>query len=341
MKYPGGTILLLTIVLLAGGADAAAQPRVYAKIESDTTIYPGQVFAYSVVVEGGATPSRIDASPLAAFNPVPGQSGQTMRSINGRTTISYSKSYMITAEEPGTMVLPGVTVVVDGKTYTTNEVKVTVAEPGTTDRLDLEVTLSESKCYVGQPIVMTVRWIIKAQVQNGAFDVPVFRTDDFFIEDLPDSSNALARQQTSIDGVPVVLSENRETIEGLEAAVISFRKILLPKRVRDHHARSADGGGGCGDRPRPNGRYFQSDPYAVRAFLGEVRSDFIGGVASARDGAASRVLRPSRSVHDLRVGDTDPGQRGRSDHVDHSDWGQPIPQTRSMARTGGGARTGE
>jgi hypothetical protein len=83
---------------------------------------------------------------------------------------------------------------------------------------------------VGQPVVMTVRWIIKAQVQNGAFDVPVFRSDDFYIEDLPESSNALARRETSIDGVPVVLSESRETIDGLEAAVISFRKILLPRR---------------------------------------------------------------------------------------------------------------
>lgn len=217
-------------MILGASALAQAQTQVYAKVESDTTIYPGQVFTYSVVVEGGATPSRIDASALAPFKPVRGQSGQTMHSVGGRTTISYSQSYMITAEEPGTMVLPGVTVEVNGQTYKTNTVKVTVAKPGTTDRLDLEVTLSESKCYVGQPVVMTVRWIIKAQVQNAALDVPVFRSDDFFIEDLPDSSGAYARQQASIDGVPVLLSENRETIDGLEAAVISFRKILLPKR---------------------------------------------------------------------------------------------------------------
>ncbi len=230
VAFEKGLAYVVLLVALAGAASAQAQTQVYARVESDMTIYPGHVFTYSVVVEGGATPSRIDISPIAPFKPVRAQSGQRMHSIGGRTTISYSQNYTITAGEPGTIILPGVTVVVGGQTYTTNAVEVTVAEPGTTDRLALEVTLSESTCYVGQPIVMTVRWIIKAQVKDAALDVPVFKSDDFFIEDLPDTSGAYARSQTSIDGVPVVLSENRETIKGMEAAVISFRKVLLPKR---------------------------------------------------------------------------------------------------------------
>jgi len=226
---PVGPIWLLVLLLLTSGL-AHAQIRVYAKVDSDMTIYPGQRFTYSVVVEGGATPSRIDISPLAPFNPARTGSGQEMRQINGRMTVRYSENYVILAEEAGTMVLPSVTVVVGDKTYTTNPVEVTVAEPGTTDRLDLEVTVSEQKCYVGQPVVLTVRWIVKAQVKDAAFDVPVFKSDDFYIEDLPDSGAAYARTEVTIHDVPVVVSETRERIKGMEAAVLSFSKIIIPKQ---------------------------------------------------------------------------------------------------------------
>ena len=226
-----GWPLLILLITLAGIGTAQAQTRVYAKVDSDTTIYPGQRFTYSIVVEGGATPSRIDISPLAQFSPARTGSGQEMRQINGRMTVRYSENYLIPAKEPGTMVLPAVTVVVDGKTYTTDPVEVTVSVPGTTDRLDLEVTLSDRKCYVGQPVVMKVDWIVKAQVKDASFDVPVFKSEGFYLEDVAEPDSAYARTEATIHGVPVVVSETRGMIKGMEAAVISFSKILIPKRA--------------------------------------------------------------------------------------------------------------
>ena len=205
--------------------------KVYAKVDSQTTIYPGQRFTYSVVVEGGSTPSRVDISPLATFNPIRTGSGQRMQQINGRMAVQYSENYSIAAEKAGVMALPGVTVVVEGRTYTTNPVEVTVAEPGTTDRLELEVTLSEQRCYVGQPVLMTVDWIVKARVKDASFSVPVFRSDDFYFEEAPEPNAAYATTDAVVDGVPVVVTERREMIKGMEAAILSFRKILIPKRA--------------------------------------------------------------------------------------------------------------
>jgi hypothetical protein len=145
-------------------------------------------------------------------------------------TVRYSENYLIAAERPGTMVLPGVKVVVGGRQYTTNAVEVTVSTPGTTDRLALDVVLSEQKCYVGQPVTLTVKWIVKAQVKDATFDVPVFKSDDFYIEDLSQARGAYAKTEVTIHGVPVVVAETREMIRGMEAAVISFSKILIPKR---------------------------------------------------------------------------------------------------------------
>jgi hypothetical protein len=211
-------------------ASGSAAVRVYAKVEAETAIYSGDEFVYSVVVEGGSKPSKIDMSPLASFNPQPRGSGTSMQSINGQTTVSYSQNYAVTAGPAGKMNLPSVTVVVDGQTYTTNPVEVTVSQPGTTDRLSLDVSLSEKQCYVGQPVVMKVEWIITTRVEGGAFDVPVFKSDDFYIEDLSEPVNSQNVQQVAIGGVPVAITVERRSVRGMDAQVVSFSKVLIPKR---------------------------------------------------------------------------------------------------------------
>ena len=230
MRHLAGYILLIATVLLAGGAEGVAAIRVYAKVESATPVYSGQTFIYSVVVEEG-TPSQVDVSPLAKFNPRSTGHRTEMQDFNGRATVSYSQNYAITASAaPGTMNLPPVTVVVDGRTYTTNPVEVTVSKPGTTDRMTLGLTLSQEKCYTGQPIVMTVEWTVTAQVRDASFDVPAFKSGDFDTDDLSQLPSAWAKQQAEIHGVPIIVTENRRRVKGMEAAVVSFSKVLIPKR---------------------------------------------------------------------------------------------------------------
>ncbi len=209
---------------------SSAATRVYARVDAETAIYLGEEFAYSIVVEGGGKPSKIDISPLAPFSPRKAGSGTSMQTVNDRTTVSYSDNFVITAGKPGVMHLPGVTLVVDGQTYTTNPVDVTISRPGTTDRMSVECQISDKQCYVGQPLVLTVRWIVTARVQQGAFDVPVFQSDDFYIDDLSQAANVAAQEQTSIHGVPVTVTQERQVIGGVEGMVLSFRKVLTPKR---------------------------------------------------------------------------------------------------------------
>lgn len=223
--------ILVVPVLLSTVVSSSAAVRVSAKVDSDSPIYPGDEFVYSIVVEGGGKPSKIDVSPLAPFNPRSAGSGQSIQTVNDRTTVAYSENFAITAGQAGKMSLPPVTVIVDGKTYTTNPVEVPVSQPGTTDRISVELAVSEKKCYVGQPIVMTVKWIITTRVDRGAFDVPVFKSNDFYIEDLSEPVAAQASQQVSIDGVPVTITGGQETIKGIEAQIISFSKVLIPKRA--------------------------------------------------------------------------------------------------------------
>jgi tetratricopeptide (TPR) repeat protein len=215
---------MLPVLSMAAVSPAAV--RVYAKVETETAIYPGDQFVYSVVVEGGS-PSSIDISPLAPFNPQ--NTGHTSYTINRLTMIS--QNYALTAGKAGPLRLPSVTVVVDGQTYTTNPVDVTVSAPGTTDQMTLEFSLSEKQCYVGQPLVMTVKWVVIGRAEGGAFNVPVFQSGDFYIEDMPEPANAQSAQRISLHGVPVTIVGGRQLIRGVEADGLSFSKILIPKKA--------------------------------------------------------------------------------------------------------------
>jgi tetratricopeptide (TPR) repeat protein len=154
-----------------------------------------------------------------------------MQMVNGRMTVGYSENYALTASKAGPLRLPAVTVVVDGQTYTTNPVDVTVSAPGVTDQMTLEFSLSEKRCYVGQPLVMTVQWAIIGRAEGGVFNVPVFQLGDFSIEDMPEPANVPSAQRISLHGVPVTIVSGRQLIRGVEADGLSFRKILVPKKA--------------------------------------------------------------------------------------------------------------
>ncbi len=249
------------LLLLSTAAASPAAVRVYARVQADPAIYAGEEFTYSVVVEGGR-PSKIDISPLAAFHPRGGASGTTMNMVNGRATVSYSESYAITAGKAGVVRLPPVTVVVDGQTYTTNPVDVTVAQPGATDQMSLELLIPEKQCYVGQPLVMTVKWTVMTRVQQASLDIPVFQSDDFFLDDVTESGNAVAREQTTIHGVPVTVTEERQLVRGVEGAVLSFRKILIPKRPGRIRLDPISVSASINVRREPTGDFF--NPYRLR-----------------------------------------------------------------------------
>ncbi len=231
MKSLSRYSLLIVLLVLSAAAGSQARTRVYAKVEAETAIYPGDAFKYSIVVEGGAKPSKIDISPLAPFNPRSAGNDSSFRQFNDQVVVSYSANYAITADKPGTMRLPSVNVTVDGQTYTTNPVEVTVSQPGTTDRMRVEFSLSEKRCYTGQPLVMTVRWIVSARWQGVAFNVPVFKSDDFYIEEVSTAVAGGSAEQVLIDGIPTTVVGTRQLIQGMEASVFSFQKVLIPRRA--------------------------------------------------------------------------------------------------------------
>ena len=234
-------IFIAFLVVTLAGKAAAGEIRVFAQVESSKDIYVGENFAYHIIISGENKPGQIDLSPLAKFNPQSAGNrdvSQTSISfVNGKTTQNvvkqYVMSYFLNCNSEGPVELPAVTVTIDAKTYQTNPVQVNILKPGTTDRLDLDVTLSQEKCYVGQPIVMTVKFYISADIGDFQFNIPAFNNDVFYIED-PDTTDPQAKQyRLSETGLTVLVSQSRVVHNGKDSILLSFSKVLIPKNPGD------------------------------------------------------------------------------------------------------------
>ena len=218
-------------VIAIGTVSTSGQVRVSAQAETNRDIYAGERFGYYIVIEGANKPGVVDLEPLRDY--LPQSTGTRKHSssdlINNKITITTIMTYSLTASREGSIQLPPVTVEVDGKTYRTNPVTVSIVQPGTTDRLDLEVTLSEQQCYVGQPVVLTVKFYVSADIGDFQFNIPALTNGAFEIEeaDVSDPQAKLYRLHT---GMTVMVSQYRVKHNNMEAILVTFSKILIPKR---------------------------------------------------------------------------------------------------------------
>jgi hypothetical protein len=218
-------IYIFTVVTAAFAVlDAnAADISVSASVDTSRDVYAGDNFTYQVILDGFDQPGEVDLSPLAAFNPHStggGNNSQTSISIvNSRTTTNvvkrYVMNYVLTAGPAGIMHIPAVTVKVNGKQYQTNEIVMTVVKPGTTDQIELEVTLSQGKCYAGQPVILTVKFYVYSNIGDHQFNIPALTNDAFYVED-----NEATKQYR-------INRRNREAI------LLTFSKVLIPKNSGD------------------------------------------------------------------------------------------------------------
>jgi len=219
----------------AVGGKATAEVTVTAQVDTSKDIYLGESFAYHILIDGDNKPGEVDLAPLTEYDPKSAgnrdYSQTSISIINGRTTKTVNKryvmSYTLTARKEGKLRLPPVTVKLDGRTYRTNAVSMTIVRPGTTDRMDLDVALSEKSCYVGQPVIMTVKLYVPPDIGDFGFKIPAFESAIFELE-APQVS-APAKQYDIGTGVTVFVSQHRVTHNGREAILLSFSKVLIPK----------------------------------------------------------------------------------------------------------------
>ncbi len=233
-------VKFITIVTLLSlvSASASGQVRVVAQVDTSEDIYVGQSFRYLIIIDGDNKAGQVDLSALAQYNPQStgnqdvSQTSTTIinNKISRQVIKRYVMSYSLTVNNPGQIQLPPVTVTLDNRQYQTNPVQLNILKPGTTDKLDFEVVLSEQKCYVGQPVIMTVKFYVSASADVGAFqfNLPALASDSFYIEE-PEISDPQAKLYRLHSGITAYVSQNAVEHKGGSFLLVSFNKVLIPK----------------------------------------------------------------------------------------------------------------
>ncbi len=281
-------LFVLVLALAVAGAEALAQINVSAQLGKQTEIYVDRQFDYYIVINGENKAGQVDTSPLSKFSPKHAgnrnMSQDSISIINGRrskTTVKrFVMIYSLTATETGALRIPAVKVVVGGKTYTTNPVTVNVKEPSRTDKIALSMEVSRKKCYVGEPIVLTVKWFIHedlTKVRDGVgrfnFNVPAYVSGDFYVEDVDGQG---ARQANStVNGYDVSLGQQNVKYKGRAGTMVSFSKVLIPKKTGKKRlgASSVSVKLATGSRRGIWGREMQYDTFMARS--GSIQLDVL------------------------------------------------------------------
>jgi len=224
------------LILAAASVNAFAKVQVFAQVDTSKDIYAGEPFTYLIIINGEQQPGQPDLTPLKQYNPrftgnrdlsktsINIVNGRTQRTVINRVVMTYS----MIAHQPGPIKLPPVKVKVKDRTYETNHIVLNILRPGTTDQLGLEVELSEKQCYVGQPVIMTVNFYVYGDIGNFRFNIPVFDSEDFYLED-PDISGAKVKEYDIGIGTTVFVEQKIVNKNGKKANLITFSKILIPK----------------------------------------------------------------------------------------------------------------
>ncbi|MDX1684853.1 MAG: BatD family protein [Saprospiraceae bacterium] len=148
----------------------------------------GSTFSVSFELEN-ARPTNFNAPDFSPFRVITGPSqSQSTSIINGRRSSSFKFSYSLVATKVGTFTIPPATAQVNGRTLTSNPMKVKVVERGETPEggrdLFVRIELDTDSLYIGQQVVMSLKLYSKKAVER--FDIlymPEF--EDIYVKDIP------------------------------------------------------------------------------------------------------------------------------------------------------------
>lgn len=142
------------------------------------TCYLGDQVSFQIVVKDieQATPPDLTSLPGAtfAFAGASNSSSTVVSIVNGRrkqtVTNQYVMRWVVTPDEPGTLVVPPVHVGLGGgRIAETNEARLRVIEPEPADKPVLRFQLDEDTLYVNQTTRLHVTWLLVSDVEDYSF----------------------------------------------------------------------------------------------------------------------------------------------------------------------------
>ena len=236
------TTLLGIVLLLAGMqsiAVAAEVVSVQAQVDKQEVVV-GESFLLQIKIEGDDSPSEPDLSGLQDFTVQPRGGGQNNREsitiINGKmnriSEHGYVFRYALTPKREGTMTIPALAITAAGKTLLSQPITIKVAKPAQTDEFILRQNLSETQCYVGQPLVYSVVWYVNRNIEEFQFLLPALDDQRFENVDFPEDHKYSGQDAIviNLDGSKVVARQGKTG----QHITVTLRRILIPREPGEY-----------------------------------------------------------------------------------------------------------
>ncbi len=220
-------------------APAAAQDQAVTAqaVVEKRQVFVGEPFVLQVRIEGSEEPEKPVFGPMAGFKVVElggsQNSSQSVTIVNGRMSRvverGYIFNYQLVAERQGEFTIPSITVTAEGQTVRTQPIAIRAVPPRERSDFKLRVSLSESRVYVGQSLVMTVTMYIRRNVQNVSFNIPVLDDSRLSFSDPRIQVDPDLHVQVPVQGEQVIAERGQGTLDGERYVTVSFRKIVVPR----------------------------------------------------------------------------------------------------------------
>jgi len=222
--------IYLTLLLML-----AAAPAQEAEIKlRNTSYYLGTPLNFYIQVTGVREAPQPQLFETPQFE---------VRYINGAASSrqdqqSYTFTYEAVPLIAGKLQLPGGAITLGGKEVKFAPVEIEVKTPEITEEMDLEVNLSQTACYAGEPILVTFHWTSNLSF-NGVKAVnlraPILRDPRFKVKEPP---NPVDPNGENAIGVPVseerVIAQFAQTERAGKPAIrLTFQKIIIPQQPGD------------------------------------------------------------------------------------------------------------
>lgn len=223
-------------------APAAAQ-SLQAQLRADGQAFAGVPFGLTLVVDGaGESPAPSVAGLQIANASVRGgqfqpQVSRSISIINGQrqaaTVVRWVANWQVTPQKNGTLAIPDVTVQWNGKTTVASGGAMQVQSIPETSDMKLILAWPERPIWVGETIAAELTWLIRRDVSEQTFELPLLNMPDDFVVTAPpvvDARRALAFGAGAAE-VKLPYEQDETELGGERYARFRFRLLVAPRRA--------------------------------------------------------------------------------------------------------------
>ncbi len=232
-------VIGMVLALLISAGVARAEIRVLAAVDQQE-VFTGEAFSLQIHVEGNDTPGEPDVTPLSDFTVEPrgGQenSSESVTIVNGQMSRvsrhGYVYNYVLTPKKEGRLIVPALTVAIEGRDYQTQPIPILVKKPVETEDFKLRMTLDKTRVYQGEPLTLTVTWYIGKDVKGFNVTLPILSDPRFVVSDGTAAAVGPAqdsRVRIPVPGGEILAEKGNGVLDGVNYLTVSFSRTLTPK----------------------------------------------------------------------------------------------------------------